>query len=47
MGAITKRNQDIRHLRKHITHIQLTFVYDRQCREVGTEWIEKLTSEIC
>lgn len=39
MGAITKRNQGIRHLRKHITHIQLTFDFDQQCREVVTECI--------
>ena len=42
MGAITKRNQGIRHLRKHITHIQLTFDFDEQWREVVTECIDKL-----
>ena len=42
MGAITKRNQGIRHLHKHITHIKLTFDFDRHCREVVTECIDKL-----
>ncbi len=32
MGAITKQHQGIRHLRKDITHIQLTLDYSMMCR---------------
>jgi len=34
MGAITKRHQGIRHLRKDIMHIQLTLEYDREWKNM-------------
>ena len=42
MGAITKRHQGIRHLRKDITHIQLSMNYDRECKEKVVEYINQL-----
>ena len=34
METITKRHQGIRHLRKDIMHIQLTFEYDREWKNM-------------
>lgn len=42
MGAITKRHQGIRHLRKDITHIQITMDYDRECKEKVVEYMNQL-----
>ena len=42
MGAITKRHQGIRHLRKDITHIQLSMDYDRECKEKVIEYVNQL-----
>lgn len=42
MGAITKRHQGIRHLRKDITHIQLTMDYDQECRDIITGYVNQL-----
>jgi len=42
MAAITKRHQGIRHLRKDITHIQLTMDYDRECKEALIEYVSQL-----
>ena len=42
MGAITKRHQGIRHLRKDITHIQLSMNCDRECKEALIEYVSQL-----
>ncbi len=39
MGAITKRHQGIRHLRKDIMHIQLTLEYDREWKNMLKKYI--------
>lgn len=41
MGAITKRHQGIRKLRNNVTHIQLTFAYDQECKVLTEACVEK------
>ena len=45
MGAITKHHRYIRNLRKDITHIQLTFDYDKNCKRIILQNIDRLTTK--
>ncbi len=46
MAAITKRHKGIRHLRKDITHIQLSMDYDRECKEKVVEYVNQLPEPV-
>ena len=46
MGAITKRHQGIRHLRKDITHIQLSMDYSKEYRAGMATYLASLSEPL-